>query len=185
LDVLVPILLKLREEGKIRFLDITEAFVPDPKHQMLQRALEDDCWDVVMVGFNLLNQSARRVVFPKTLEKNIGVLVMFAVRRALSQPGRLKEVWAELVQKDLVNPNSCDNENPLGFLIQERQATTLPEAAYRFCRHEPGVHVVLTGTGNPEHLRANVESLVSPPLPEAVLHRLTELFRKVDCVTGN
>ena len=63
-EELVPALLELREEGKIRFVGITEAFIPDPQHRMLAQALKDDCWDVMMVGFNLLNQSARERVFP-------------------------------------------------------------------------------------------------------------------------
>src|SRR6266540_1237987 len=75
-DILAPVLLRLREEGKIRTVGITEAFSVDQRHQMLQQALEADCWDVMMVGFNLLNPSARSRVFTKTLEKNIGVLCM-------------------------------------------------------------------------------------------------------------
>ena len=57
----VPILLEIRDQGKIRFLGITERFNPDPHHGMLQRALQDDIWDVMMVGFNILNQSARNL----------------------------------------------------------------------------------------------------------------------------
>jgi len=94
-------LVKLRAEGKIRFIGITEAFVEDPNHRMLEQALKDGYWDVIMVGFNLLNQSARSRVFSKTMEDNVGTLVMFAVRRALSQPKRLREVLAELVQTGL------------------------------------------------------------------------------------
>jgi aryl-alcohol dehydrogenase-like predicted oxidoreductase len=184
LDTLAPVLLKMREEGKIRCLGITEAFVPDPGHQMVQRAVEDGCWDVVMVGFNMLNQSAREWVFPRTLEKGIGVLVMFALRRALSRPSRLKQLVADLKQKGLVS-SSCNPENPLEFLIREGNASSIPDAAYRYCRHEPGTHVTLTGTGNPEHLRANVESLLKPPLPEEDLLRVREIFGKVNCVTGD
>jgi hypothetical protein len=36
-----------------------ERFEPMPD-TMLQRAVEDDCWDVMMVGFNPLNQRADR-----------------------------------------------------------------------------------------------------------------------------
>ena len=184
LDKLVPELLRLKEQGKIRFMGVTEAFIEDTKHQMLQRALEDDCWDVIMVGFSILNQSARTAVFSRALKKNIGVLVMFAVRRALSQPARLSEIWAELKQKGLVDGGSSVG-GPLDFLIKERSSSTIPEAAYRFCRHEPGVHVVLSGTGSPDHLKANIESLTKPSLPETVTARLREIFGKVDCVTGN
>ncbi|OGP54336.1 MAG: hypothetical protein A2X89_08855 [Deltaproteobacteria bacterium GWD2_55_8] len=183
-DNLVADLLRLKEQGKIRFMGVTEAFIEDTKHQMLQRALEDRWWDVVMVGFNILNQSARAAVLSKTLERNTGVLVMFAVRKALSQPARLSEIWAELKQKGLVDGGSSVG-GPLDFLIKEGSSSTIPEAAYRFCRHEPGVHVVLSGTGSPDHLKANIESLTKPPLPETVTARLREIFGKVDCITGN
>ncbi len=185
LNVLHPVLLRMREEGKIRFLGITEAFVEDTEHRMLQRALEDNCWDVVMVGFNILNQGARTLVFPKSIKNNVGVLVMFAVRRALSQPSRLKEIWAELREKGLISLEWSDSDDPLEFLIREGNASTLPEAAYRYCRHEPGVHVVLTGTGNLEHLKANVGSLVKPPLPEAARSRIRAIFGGSNCITGN
>lgn len=182
---LVPQLLKLRDEGKIRFLGITEAFEPDGAHRMLQRALRDDCWDVVMAGFNILNQTARTTVFPLTIERKVGTLVMFAVRRALSQPARLKEVWAELQAKGLVDAGSNSSGDPLGFLLQDGIVASLPEAAYRYCRHEPGVQVVLTGTGNVDHLKANIESMTKPPLPREASRRLGEMFARVDCVAGN
>ena len=50
------------------------------------------------------------------------------------------------------------------------------EAAYRYARHEPGVDVVLFGTGDAAHLRANVASLLKPPLPEADRAKLAKLF---------
>jgi hypothetical protein len=40
----------------------------------------------------------------------------------------------------------------------------------------PGVHVVLFGTSSTEHLRANIASLLKPPLPEADRRQLAELF---------
>ena len=180
---ILPMLLRLRLEGKIRFVGITEAFGADPGHNMLRQALADGCWDVVMVGFNILNHSARTVVFQETLRKQIGVLAMFAVRKAFSQPARWAALWAELKQKGSVV--SDGGENPLDFLIQDRIAATIPEAAYRYCRHEPGVHVVLTGTGDSGHLRSNLKALVEPPLPEWALRRLDETFGRVDDVTGD
>jgi aryl-alcohol dehydrogenase-like predicted oxidoreductase len=50
------------------------------------------------------------------------------------------------------------------------------EAAYRFARHEPGVDVTLFGTGDAAHLRANVASLLKPPLPAADHAKLVALF---------
>ncbi|MGH7827926.1 MAG: aldo/keto reductase [Candidatus Binatia bacterium] len=182
---LMPPLVRLREQGKIRFTGVTEGFVPDPSHRMLQQGLKEDLWDVVMVGFNLLNPSARKSIFPLTREKRVGVLNMFAVRRALSRPDRLKSLCDELVKKKAVAADALDPQAPLGFVLRASGAATLPEVAYRFCRHQPGVDVVLTGTGNPEHLRANVESILKPALPGSILAKLDDIFAKVDWLTGN
>jgi len=182
-DRLVPTLHKLRAQGKIRFLGITEAFAADPTHDMLERALTDDLWDVVMVGFNLLNQSARDKVFPRTLERNVGTLIMFAVRRALSRPDRLRELLIDLSARGKVDRSLVDGG--LDFLLHAEGATSLPDAAYRFCRDEPGAHVVLSGTGSVEHLLENVHSLARPSLPGRDRARLIEVFSGVNDVSGH
>lgn len=178
--VMAPVLTELREEGKIRAVGITEEFPTNPRHEMLRRGLHDPWWDVVMVGFNLLNPSARRSVFPLTLERGVGTLVMFAVRRALSQPAQLSRLLGEMKQRGLVEPGA-----DLGFLTDHGCAESLTEAAYRFCVHEPGTDVVLTGTGDEKHLEANIAATLKPPLPPEVLERLKALFGNVDSVTGN
>ena len=182
---IVPSLLELREQGKLRFLGITERFGADTDHIMLQRALQDDIWDVMMVGFNILNQSARDLVFPKTIEKNIGVLIMFAVRLALSRPKRLKEVIQSLINKNQLDQNDIDEENPLNFLIHKDGAINSVDAAYRFCRYEPGTHVILSGTGNSDHLKSNIESFSRPPLPKDDVEKLKKIFQNVDSVSGH
>jgi L-galactose dehydrogenase len=184
-EQLMPAMRRLREQGKIRFIGVTEGFVQDPSHQMLQQSLNEDLWDVVMVGFNLLNPSARRRVFSTARDKGVGVLNMFAVRRALSQPDRLKTIVADLIQKGALSPGAMNVKDLVDFMLKESNAQTLPEVAYRFCRHEPGVDVVLTGTGNPEHLRANVQSILKPALPEPVLEKLEATFGNLDTLTGN
>ncbi|MBO0887184.1 MAG: aldo/keto reductase, partial [Acidimicrobiales bacterium] len=82
---LVPALVHWRERGAIRCLAVSERFATEPEHTMLERAVDDGLFDVVMVGFNLLNQSARDRVLPGARAHDIGVEVMFAVRQALSQ----------------------------------------------------------------------------------------------------
>ena len=181
---IVPVLQTLRDQGKISFIGITEAFNSDRQHATLQRALQDDFWDVMMVGFNVLNQSARELVLGPAMEKNIGILIMFAVRLALSRPERLREVVQQLIASGQVDPADIDEDNALGFLVHEGGAVSVPDAAYRFCRYEPGTHVILSGTGNPEHLEANLKSFARPPLPPADVLELQRIFRRVDSVTG-
>jgi aryl-alcohol dehydrogenase-like predicted oxidoreductase len=182
---LLPAMRRLKEQGKIRFIGVTEGFVADPSHTVLQAGLRENLWDVVMVGFSLLNPSARKTVFPLTMKTDAGVLNMFAVRRGLSELGRLEGICKELLANGAIKKGAVDPNDPLGFLLKETDAATLPEAAYRFCRHEPGVHVVLTGTGNPAHLKENLAAISKPPLPKPALEKLEEIFGGLDYVTGN
>ena len=184
-DRLIVPMRRLKEQGKIRFIGVTEGFVFDTAHTMLADSLKKNLWDVVMVGFSLLNPSARKSIFPLAMQRGVGVLDMFAVRRALSQPKRLQEMCAELIEKGVIGKDELDVNDPLGFLLKETDAVTLPEAAYRFCRHERGVDVVLTGTGNPDHLKENVRSILKPPLPKAALQKLESLFGGMDSLTGS
>lgn len=184
-DELMPELIRLRDEGKLRSIGVTEVFNSDPGHEMLSRAVQDDFWDVIMVGFNILNQSARERVLAATQEKNIGVLIMFAVRRALSDRTALAEALADLRERGRVDGKLVGDETALDFLVHRGGATSLQDAAYRFCRYEPGVRVVLSGTGKVEHLEANAESLRRPPLPAEDVERLQQMFAGVDDVSGN
>jgi len=179
LTEIVPVLERARSAGKIGHLAVSEPFMGDTAHRMFEQVLPSDVFDVVMVGFNLLNPSARAKVLPRTRERNVGTLIMFAVRRALTNPTRLCEVIETLMTNGELAPNSIDPRAPLGFLGDVR------DAAYRFCSHEPGADVVLTGTGSVEHLEENVKSLLSPPLPRDQLDRLERLFGRVSSVSGH
>ncbi len=184
-DEILPTFQDLRDEGKIRFIGVTEMFGEDTNHDMLRQSLpEDDVWDVVMLGFNILNQSARDIL-RLTQERDVAIQLMYAVRRALSQPDKLIESIQTLIDEGQLNPDDLNMEDPLGFLLKESDATSIVDAAYRFCRYEPGVHVVLSGTGNPEHLQSNIESLNRGPLPDALIEKLRRIFQHATAVNGN
>jgi aryl-alcohol dehydrogenase-like predicted oxidoreductase len=176
LHTIAPVLLREKEKGKFRALGITETSPNDHEQRMLQRAVHDEVWEVVMLGFNLMHHNARTKVFPHTIAYNIGTLLMFVVRNIFSQPDRLTAKMQELAAAGQVPGWLAEIDNPLRFLLHEGGASSLTDAAYRFVRHEPGVHVVLFGTGSPEHLRENIASLLKPPLPETDRQRLAELF---------
>jgi aryl-alcohol dehydrogenase-like predicted oxidoreductase len=179
LEIIAPALIKEREKGKLRHLGVTETGSSDPEHAMVQRAIEDRMWDVVMVAFHMMHQNARTKVFPRTMANRVGTLLMFAVRNIFSRPERLATALRELTASGQLPRWLADAPNPLGFLVHESGAQTITEAAYRFVRHEPGVDVVLFGTGDPAHLRANIASLLAPPLPLADRLTLTKLFGRL------
>jgi aryl-alcohol dehydrogenase-like predicted oxidoreductase len=184
LQEILPAMQELQREGKLRFIGVTEHWSGDLEHKMLQRALRDGVWDVIMVGFNLLNQTARETVFRAAIEKGIGVLIMFAVRRALSQPAKLKSTLQSLIDSGEIKERDIDIGNPLGFILEQGAAASIPDAAYRFCRDEAGTHVILSGTGNAQHLDANLASFEQPPLPPEITARLRRIFRNARSVTG-
>jgi len=166
-DSLVPALLAERDKGKFRYLGITETPPFDHGHFMLQQALPDGIWASAMVAQHMLHQNARESVYPLSRQHGVGTLLMFVVRGIFAQPERLTAKLRELDLPDL------------DFLVHPDGASTLVDAAYRFIRHEPGVDVVLFGTGDQAHLATNIESLLKPPLPAADIDRLRRVFGHV------
>ena len=176
LNVIAPALIEQKRKGKIKHIGITENPIVDFTNAMLKRAVKDPVWEVFMVGFHMMHQGARANVFPVTREKGIGTLLMFAVRSIFADPPRVAREMKELADKGLVEKWLGESDDPLGFLVHQGGAASMIEAAYRFARYEPGVDVVLFGTGDAAHLRSNVEALLKPPLPEADREKLSKLF---------
>ena len=171
-DELVPALLREREKGKFSHLGITETPPNDPKHVMLMHAFEDELWEVVMFGFHMMHQNARDLIFPRTREKNIGTIIMFAVRSIFSDSAYLSSTIAELVTAGKLAEKYNHSASPFDFLLKEGGASSIIDAAYRYVRHEPGANVVLFGTGDPAHVETNVKSILRPPLSRMALERI-------------
>jgi aryl-alcohol dehydrogenase-like predicted oxidoreductase len=176
LETLGPTLLEQKRKGKIRHIGMTEQPVEDFTHETLVRATQDDIWEVFMVAFHMMHQSARKNLFPLTRQKRIGTMLMFAVRSIFAKPERAVAALREAAAQGKIDKSIAELAEPIGFLIHDSGAANITEAAYRFARHEPGVDVVLFGTGDPAHLRTNVASLLKPPLPEADRAKLAALF---------
>ena len=175
-DVLAPALVKLKEQGKVRHVGITETSPNDPEQKMLAQAIQEAPWEVTMLAYSLMNQGARRNVFPQTQQRGIGTLLMFVVRNMFSQPDYRRDVFAKLVEQGELDAKILSEGDPLAFLLAQGGAQSITDAAYRYARHEQGVDVVLFGTGDPSHLSTNIASLLAPPLPLADRLTLTKLF---------
>ncbi|MEM8756725.1 MAG: aldo/keto reductase [Planctomycetota bacterium] len=179
---LLPVLERAQRDGKCRWIGVTEMFQTDTTHAMLTRALDDGWPEVVMVGFNPLNQSARETILPRTTSMGVATLGMFAVRRALSNPARLRELLDDLRLRGLWDAEPEQREEPLGFLGAWPDVI---DAAYRYSLHEPGLDCTLMGTGDLGHLQTNLDTARRGPLASDVHRRLSDLFRGLDSVTGH
>ncbi len=112
---IVPGLLRAKEQGKLRHLAVSETGPRDPEHTMLARAVEEGIWEVFMLGFSMMHQNAKNRLLPRTREKGIGTLCMFAVRNIFSKPDVLKKTFAELAAEGKVPAAMAAADNPLGL----------------------------------------------------------------------
>ena len=184
MDRLLPTVLKLQDQGKCRWIGITEQYGEDGAHEMLQMALADNHFDTAMVGYNVLNQSADRLVYPQCLAHNVGVFIMFAVRRVLATDERLEQTLADLKQRGLLAAEAVPERQPLAWLVHDN-VDSVPSAAYKFTAMHPAVSTVLSGTANLEHFESNLRALADPVLPAADYTRLQQLFGHITDPIGN
>lgn len=87
-------LLRAKDEGLMGHIGITSHSL-----DLLERVLDDDIFETIMVCFSFLEPAAREKVIPKAMEKNVGIIVMksfsggvlnnpeLALKYVLSHPG--------------------------------------------------------------------------------------------------
>ena len=64
-------LVRARQEGLINYIGLTSHSL-----DLIDKVLDDELFDTVMVCFSLLETAAENKIIPKALEKNIGVIAM-------------------------------------------------------------------------------------------------------------
>lgn len=183
MSTLRPTFERLLQEGKLRHLGSSEKSSDDGKHLWLAEAVQDDLIDVVMVAYNMMNQSAEKSIFPTCRANNIGAMGIYTVRNIFSKPERLKEVIAELKQDGFLDAQISEID-PFGWLLDDVESSLI-SAAYRFSAANKSISTIVTGTINIPHLEANVKILEKPWLSQEKLTRLQELFGHLSIPIGN
>ena len=182
--VLVPVLQRLRDEGRIRFIGITESFAKDPQREVLRRAIADGLFDTILVGYNILTTGPEDDVLPLAEANDIGVMVMCAVRRKIARQEDLEAVIAGLKADGSIAQDVLPDDRPLDWLVHG-DVTQVTDAAYKYVAGNPRVHSVLSGTANVDHLRQNVAAVLGDPLPEQDRVRLKAIFGPVNRKLGD
>lgn len=181
---LFPVLDRLRRQGKVRFLGSSEQTRSDGAHLWLRHLLPANLADVVMVGHNLINQSAQRSLFPACRRQNVGVLNIFTVRRVFRSAERVRQVIDELRRDGLLDaPLPADD--PLGWLTADGDCESLVEAAYRYAAYTPGVTTVMCGTVDERKLAQTARLIERGPLAAAHVLRLAGTFGRVARPVGD
>lgn len=172
---LVPAIKRLQEQGKVRFIGLTESFAADHRRQALQSALSDDLFDTFLVGYNLLTPGPEDDVFPKAQQQDVGIMVMCAVRRKIARSADLEALVKDLKQQGQLSASAVPDDRPLDWLIHDN-VHSVTDAAYKFALGHQAVSSVLTGTAEKSHLEANIAAALSGPLSDHDRQRLKDTF---------
>jgi L-galactose dehydrogenase len=172
-----PVMARLREQGKVRFVGISSRYIADPGSESVATALRQhpQLWDVVMIKYGILNQSADREILPLATKHGVGVLDMSAVRTKLSRNVELERLIADWKERGLIRSEGLPEDRPLDFLLHD-EVRCVVHAGYKFAAEHPAIASVLTGTTDPQHLAENVIAMEKPFLPAEDRQRLVELF---------
>jgi L-galactose dehydrogenase len=162
-------------DGLTRFVGTTEQYETDLTHAALERALNEDLFDVIMLGHNLISPSGLVKVLPLAEQKNVGVVIMCAVWTIITTPDMLGETLRQWKDEGALARDAVSDAAPLDWVLGPGRET-LADAAYKFAAESPAVSTVLTGTANVEHLEANLRAIVGPPLPAAISQKLRDIF---------
>lgn len=195
-DRLLPTLHDLRDEGKIRYIGITESSRGDPQHNMLKRALRDDFFDSIMLAYHVANRSAETEVLPLATAKGVGVIGMRAARhlvfrnlserlnlffralrvsltRPLGESTPKARIW---VLRSALRQTLADRK--ISIARDSGQAfLELPEGGYTFAISHPAIATVLTGTTDCMHLKQNMAAVLAPALTPSEIDRIEAFFR--------
>ncbi len=156
------VLVKLREEGLIRFLGAT---LHKPEEAMA--AIEAGCFDLLQVPYNILDQRISKGVMPEAKRQGMGIL-----SRSAYFKGVLTKKVESLGQEYEFLKNAAKRiKTEMGL----KSWNSLSKLALRFCISTEGIHSTLVGTKSLEHLESILEAEKEAPLPDDIFRRLLNL----------
>jgi len=151
-EIFIPVMQRLQDEGKTRFLGVTEMLTMDSKHDGMALAMQKhpDVWDSVMLKYGIMNQWAAKNALPAAVSSSTSVLNMAPVRLTLTRPEKLNERMTEWGED--AGGNALD-------WLSDGDPSTLIRKGYQFAAEPESVTTVISGTSSIAHLEQNVAAL--------------------------
>lgn len=112
----LDVLLKAKEEGKIKYLGFTGHQNPFAHARMLERTKESDIFDTVLMPVNVLDQtyfSFTQTIIPKAIERNMGIL---AIKSLADGRFFAKKEQADWTTDDPLIPNYLSIKEAMYFV---------------------------------------------------------------------
>lgn len=170
-------MIKLKEQGKVRFIGISEMSEGDGTHEVLKRAVPTGVFDVVMLTVNFLLQTAVDDVLGLCREHGVGTVVMMPLNQASKTSGLVSVAAARecirlhVEHGNLPNASPYTDDDLLAFL----EPYSVPEAALRFVLAQE-IDSCCVGCSTPGRVQENLAAIDPPYLDADRLAQLRSLF---------
>lgn len=186
-DGILPAFEALRKQGKVRFLGITAT----GDTAALQEVIDARVFDSAQITYNMLNPSAGIALPPHYPAQDYGRLFDHAQTAGVGVIGIRVLAGGALSGSAERHPIASPPPAPIGSalsydgdlararrlapLVDEGYASTLAEAATRFCITHPAMGTILVGVATPQQFEDALAAVLKGPLPKAALDRLAQL----------
>ena len=148
-------LLKLRDEGKVRFVGVSGTLPNLPEQ------IESGVFDAFQIPYSALQREHEGAI-DLAAAHNMGAIIRGGVARGapadwdgrsyyMVSTDTMKQRWEDAKLDELL-----DGMSRVEFML-------------RFTLSHPGLSTTIVGTSNPEHLKGNVENAMKGPLPAALV----------------
>ncbi|NUQ01574.1 MAG: aldo/keto reductase [Armatimonadetes bacterium] len=170
-------LVAAREAGKIGFA----GYSGDNEAAAYAVTLPDIA--VLETSVNFCDQANLEKVLPAAVEHEVGVIAKRPIAntawRPLDQMQGLYQSYARPYRERFEAMGLT-----LSDLGLDESQIDWSELALRFTLSQPGVHVAIVGTSNPEHVKRNLEIADREPLGQETIGRLRDAFRRAEAASG-
>lgn len=187
LDQVVPAFEALRRQGKVRFLGVTATGDTPALHEVIDAGV----FDSAQVVYNMLNPSAGTALppdypaqdytrlFDHTKAAGVGVIGIRVLAGGALSGSAERHAIASAPPPPIGSASSYEGDlrraKRLAPLVKEGFATSLAEAATRFCIGHPAMGTILVGMATPQEFEDALAAVLKGPLPGAALDRLAAL----------
>ncbi len=146
--------LKLRDEGKVRFVGVSGT-LPN-----LVEQIDMGVFAAFQIPYSALQREHEDVI-AKAAETGHGTIIRGGVARGAPT------AWNRT--NYMVPGETMKDRWEVAKLDELLDGTSRMEFTLRFTLSHPGLTTTIVGTKNPDHLKDNIEAATKGPLPEAVL----------------
>jgi aryl-alcohol dehydrogenase-like predicted oxidoreductase len=187
LDEVVPAFLKMREEGKTRYLGFTAKGDTGALHGLV----ESGHFDSAQIFYNMLVPSAGEAIATGYPAQDFGQLLTVAERNGVGSIGVRVLAGGALSGTETRHPLGIQNVEPIGSntdyasdvkralafepLVAAGHAASLPELAIRYAISNPTLSTTEIGIATLEELRKAADAINKGPLPQAALAEIKRI----------